>query len=240
MHINDFDRLLSYSRASNVLFAAMNRLLLAPISVLIALSDPLAAQDLDAGKEINATCAGCHGNLGQGGKRGEYPRIAGQRAKYLEQQLRSFRDQVRINIPMFPYTERRALSDEDIVNVSAYLASIKLSTKPPAFKDSDDALTRLQAMDKVMTIPRARGDIAKGEQHYQEHCANCHGKDGMARSDFPMLVGQYTNYLMKQMVAYRNKERPHDEDAPGGILDRLSEEDLQDILAYLTSIQPEG
>lgn len=218
---------------------AVFRLRIAAFALLGALVAPsAAAQDLEAGKEVNGPCAGCHGEFGQGGKKGEYPRIGGQRASYLEQQLRLFRDRVRINIPMFPYTEHRELPDEDILNVAAYLASIKLPTTPPDFKDTDDALTRLLAMEKVMIIPRAEGDIAKGEKHYQEHCANCHAKDGLGRSDFPMLVGQYTNYLMKQMVAYRAKERPHDEDKPGGILDRFTEGDLQDILAYLTSIQP--
>lgn len=202
------------------------------------LSWPLAAQDREAGKEVFSPCAACHGDLGQGGKKGEYPRIAGQRASYLAQQLVNFRERIRINIPMIPYTEKRELSEEDIENVSAYLASIKLSTKIPEFKETDDALTRLLAMEKVMIIPRAEGDVEKGKAHYHEHCQNCHAKDGMGRSDFPMLVGQYTNYLMKQMRAYRAKERPHDEDKPGGILDRFSEEDLQDILAYLTSIQP--
>jgi cytochrome c553 len=61
----------------------------------------------------------------------------------------------------------------------------------------------------------------------------------MGRSDFPMLVGQYTNYLMRQMEAYRKKSRPHDEDRPGGVLDRFNEQDLDDMLAYLTSIQPQ-
>jgi cytochrome c553 len=195
--------------------------------------------DLEKGKEINLTCAGCHGADGQGGKRGEYPRIAGQRAAYLEDQLRSFRSRRRPNIPMVPYTEERELPEEDIKAVSAYLASIKLSTKPPAFKGDEDALTRLLAMEKVMIIPRAEGSVDNGKLHYQEHCANCHAKDGMGRSDFPMLVGQYTNYLKRQMDAYRKKERPHDEDKPGGILDRFSEQDLQDMLAYLTSIQPQ-
>lgn len=199
---------------------------------------PIAAQDLEAGKEIYSPCAGCHGDLGQGGKKGEYPRIAGQRASYIEQQLRNFRERIRINIPMIPYTDKRELSDEDIENVAAYLASIKLSTKIPDFKDTDDALTRLLAMEKVMIIPRAEGDVEKGKLLYHEHCQNCHAKDGMGRSDFPMLVGQYTNYLMRQMKMYLAKERPHDEDKPGGILDRFTEEDLQDILAYLTSIQP--
>jgi cytochrome c553 len=35
------------------------------------------AQNLEKGKEINTTCAGCHGEAGQGGSKGEYPRIAG-------------------------------------------------------------------------------------------------------------------------------------------------------------------
>lgn len=207
-------------------------------ALLCLLALPISAQNLQNGKDINETCAGCHGKLGHGGKKGEYPRLGGQRASYIEQQLRSFRDRIRINIPMFPYTEPRELSDEDISDVAAYLASLKLSSRVPDFKDTDDALTRLTAMETVMIIARVEGDIANGEKHYQEHCRNCHAKDGMGRSDFPMLVGQYTNYLMKQMVAYRARERPHDEDKPGGILDRFSEQDLQDILAYLTTIQP--
>lgn len=218
----------SFPRAVGLIVAAL----------LSFLASPSLAQNLDNGKDINQTCAGCHGEFGQGGKKGEYPRISGQRAAYIEQQLRAFRDRIRINIPMIPYTEPRELKDEDIADVAAYLASLKLPTRPPDFKDTDDALTRLRAMEKVMIIARVEGDVAKGEKHYQEHCRNCHAKDGMGRSDFPMLVGQYTNYLMKQMAAYRAKERPHDEDKPGGILDRFSEQDLQDILAYLTTLQP--
>lgn len=212
------------------IFRFLLPLLLAPLAAL--------ADDLEKGKEINFTCAGCHGADGRGGKRGEYPRLAGQRAAYLEEQLRSFRSRRRHNIPMIPYTEERELPDEDIRAVSAYLASIKLSTKLPEFKGDEDAYTRLLAMDRVMIIPRHPGNVDNGRAHYQEHCANCHAKDGMGRSDFPMLVGQYTNYLMRQMESYRKKERLHDEDRPGGILDRFSPEDLDDILAYLTTIQP--
>lgn len=217
-------------------FARILRRLFAGSICLIAW--PLAAQNLENGRDINETCAGCHGALGQGGKKGEYPRLAGQRASYIEDQLRSFRARKRVNIPMIPYTEEREMHDADIVDVAAYLHSIELSTKIPDFKPTDDAYTRLLAMDKVMIISRVEGDIEKGGVHYHEHCANCHAKDGRGRSDFPFLVGQYTNYLMKQMTAYRKKERPHDNDTPGGVLDRFSETDLQDILAYLTSIQP--
>ena len=87
------------------------------------------AVDLEKGKEINGTCAACHGDQSAGGKKGEYPRLAGQRVAYLEKQLKSFRARTRINIPMFPYTQERELSDEDIKDVSAYLAGIELSNR---------------------------------------------------------------------------------------------------------------
>jgi cytochrome c553 len=213
---------------------AMRRILLLLLS-LCAL--PAIAQDAEKGKEINGTCAACHGQFGHGGKKGEYPRLAGQRAAYLEDQLRSFRSRKRINIPMFPYTQERELPDEDIKEISAYLAGIELPTRPPAFKDTDDALTRLLAMEKVMIIPRVEGSIDNGRTIYQKHCASCHGKTGKGRGKFPMVVGQYTNYLKKQMDSYVKGERPHDDDDSRGILAELKDGDIQDILAYLTTLQ---
>lgn len=195
------------------------------------------AQNLERGKEINATCAGCHGDYGQGGKRGEYPRIAGQRKAHIADQLRAFRARTRLNLPMFPYTQERELSDADIDDVSSYLASVELPTQWPEFKPDDDALTRLTAMEKVMIIPRAPGDLEHGRTLYQKECAACHGRDGMGRGKFPRLVGQYTSYMKKQMDAFVKGERSHDEVELVGILNRLDEQAMQDILAYLTLIQ---
>lgn len=221
----------------------MNRKHLHPLFALLAAAvmslAPAAASAFDAEKarDINGVCATCHGDFGQGGKKGEYPRIAGQRARYLADQLMSFRERRRINIPMFPYTQERELSDDDIATITEYLASIELSTKMPHFKGDEDALTRLLAVDKVMIIPRVEGDIEAGKAVYQGECASCHAKDGRGRGRFPMLVGQYTNYLKKQMDAYLKGERPHDEKGSTGVLNTLKPKDLQDILAYLTSIQ---
>ena len=207
--------------------------------LLLALSvgNPGNAQNLEKGKEINSTCAGCHGELGQGGSRGEYPRLAGQQVKYLESQLKAFRARTRVNIPMYPYTQERELPNEDIKDVAAYLASIELPTKWPVFKDSDDALTRLTLTERVMIIPRAPGNLVNGETIYQKKCVTCHGKTGKGRGMFPMLVGQYTSYLMRQMEKYVKGERPHDEEGVVGVLNALKEEDLQDILAYITTLQ---
>lgn len=205
--------------------------------LLLAVAPWTHAQNLERGKEINATCAGCHGEFGQGGKKGEYPRIAGQRAAHIADQLKSFRARTRLNLPMFPYTQAREMSDQDVEDVSAYLASVELPTQWPEFKPEDDALTRLTATEKVMIIPRAPGDLDNGKKIYVKECVTCHGKDGMGRGKFPRLVGQYSNYLMKQMGAFIKGERPHDEVETRGILNELKDQDLQDILAYLTLIQ---
>jgi cytochrome c553 len=54
---------------------------------------------------------------------------------------------------------------------------------------------------------------------------------------FPMLVGQYTNYLKRQVDLYLKGDRPHDEEGTVGVLNSLKEQDVQDVLAYLASIQ---
>lgn len=210
---------------------------LSVLVLLFGLCHAVSAQNLERGKEINGTCAGCHGDFGQGGKRGEYPRIAGQRQAHIADQLRAFRSRTRLNLPMFPYTQERELSDADILDISAYLAAVELPTQWPEFKPDDDALTRLTAMEKVMIIPRAPGDVEAGRVIYQKECVTCHARDGMGRGKFPRLVGQYSSYLMKQMEAFVKGERAHDEVERGGVLNQLKEKDLQDILAYLTLIQ---
>lgn len=207
------------------------------VVLTLAFGSVAFAADLDKGKEINGTCAACHSDNGQGGKKGEYPRIAGQQVKYIESQLKSFRSRTRVNIPMFPYTQERELSDEDIKDIAAYLNGIELDTKMPTYTGNEDALTKLLMADKVMIIPRAEGDLANGEALYQKQCAACHGKTGKGRGMFPMLVGQYTNYLQRQIDLYLKGDRPHDEDGTVGRLNGLKPQDIQDILAYLTSIQ---
>lgn len=205
---------------------------------LAGLTGLAQGQSLERGKEINSTCAGCHGEFGQGGSKGEYPRLGGQRASYISTQLKAFRARTRVNIPMYPYTQERELSDEDIKDVAAYLASIELPTKWPEFKVTDDALTRLTLTERVMIIPRAAGDPARGEALYTDRkCAICHGKTGLGKSMVPMLVGQYTNYLRRQMEKFVKADRPHDEETTGGILNTLKDDELQDILSYLTTIQ---
>lgn len=204
------------------------------------LSGPAGAADIDVekAKEIYGPCAACHGQFGAGGKRGEYPRIAGQHARYTYEQLKNFQSQHRLNLPMFPYTKERELPDEDMKLVAEWLATVELPTQMPTFKGDEDALTRLNMVEKVMIVPRTEGDIEAGGKVYQEHCGGCHGRQGKGRGLFPMLAGQYTSYLQKQIDAYLRAERPHEEEVvQDGILYQLKPDDIRNILAYLTTLQ---
>ena len=198
---------------------------------------PGVKYDPEIGQQINGVCAGCHGPLGEGGKRGEYPRLAGQSVEYLKIQLSKFKMRKRVNMPMFPYTEERELPDDDIVHIANYLAGIKLDTEPPVFKETDDALFRLTAMSKVFNIPRAEGDVDAGSKIYKRECAPCHGSNGMGKKENPMLVGQYTIYLNRQIGKFVSGERIHDEELKKreeDILNQLKPEEIRDILAYIS------
>lgn len=210
---------------------------LAMLALSVGAADKEVKPDLESGRQINGVCAACHGPLGAGGKKGEYPRLAGLSMGYVMDQLLKFKVRKRVNLPMFPYTLERELSDEDIVHISAYLASIKLDTAMPVFKDTDDALARLQAVDRVFNVPRAEGDADAGAKLYKAECQSCHGKKGEGKKSAPMLSGQYTQYLNRQIGKFIAGERLHDEDLKDwkkDVLNQLKPEEIRDILAYLS------
>lgn len=195
--------------------------------------------DLDNGEEINELCAGCHGEFAQGSKDGEYPRLAGLPYAYLSKQMHLFRDRKRHNIPMYEYVDERQFPDDEIADVSAYIATIKLPTQlPPIDEENFDPLARLIMTQKLLNIRRAPGDIKAGEKLYKRECRSCHGKGGWGdhKKGIPMIAGQYTEYLEETVEQYISKQRIHDEDAPTEeLLAEFSSEEINDIFAYLSS-----
>ncbi|MCG8087640.1 MAG: c-type cytochrome [Candidatus Thiodiazotropha taylori] len=210
------------------------------ILAMVLLPVPCFSVDLENGEEINEVCAGCHGEFGQGGKEGEYPRLAGMPSAFLAKQLHLFRDRLRPNLAMVEYVDHRQMPDEDIRDISHFLSQIVLQTKlPPVDETAEDfnAYERLLASKRLMQIPRAPGDIEKGKKQYRKECASCHGRDGMGDMEkaVPMLAGQYTSYLWRQVKKYRNGIRIHDEEAPDDeLLAEFTDQELTDMFAYLS------
>lgn len=88
----------------------------------LALSTAGRAADIDAGRaKVQAVCAACHGANGVSVS-DAIPNLAGQRAAYLETQLKAWKDGSRKNAIMNAIGIQ--LAADEIANVAAYFASL--------------------------------------------------------------------------------------------------------------------
>lgn len=106
----------------------VKRLIPLGLAVLFTATVPAFAGDPVAGREKAVKCKQCHGFDGIG-KMPNFPNLAGQKEAYLVAQLRSFRGGKRQNTMMT--FAAKTLSDEDIANLAAYYASIKVEVILP-------------------------------------------------------------------------------------------------------------
>ena len=219
--------------------------LVLPLAASVAaqpFSPPPSEPDLRNGQDINGVCAGCHLDFGQGGKAGEYPRIAGLPIGYLYSQVKLFQKNTRPNLPMLEHVHERQLSDQEILDISAYLSRIQLPTRQAPMEESDpkfNAYERLMESKRVVQIPVYQGNAENGRKTYDKDCKSCHGRDGWGNSEknVPQLAGQYTEYLLRQIAKFNKKVRVHDWDDPNDeMLKEYSEEEIGDILAYLSIV----
>jgi cytochrome c553 len=81
----------------------------------------MAGDDTAATVALVGTCVACHGADGIG-KSPQYPNLQGQKAAYLEKQLKAFRSGERKDSNMNPLST--TLSDEDIAALAAYFENI--------------------------------------------------------------------------------------------------------------------
>ncbi len=87
-----------------------------------------AAGDSIAGRTVMVKCQGCHGKDGNHGAPNA-PNLAGQKQDYLYWSLMDFKIGARKNRMML--TAVKDLSDEDMANVAAYYAAIKIIVEVP-------------------------------------------------------------------------------------------------------------
>ncbi len=81
----------------------------------------------------------------------------------------------------------------------------------------------------------ARGDAAAGAAKAQQVCAACHGANGDVPTtpDFPKLAGQYRDYLLHTLHAYKSGKRKNA--IMAAQVQNLSSKELEDLAAYYSS-----
>lgn len=144
-------------------------------------------------------CAACHAADGNS-IAATNPKLAGQFAEYLSKQLRDFKSHdgkpaLRQSAVMNGMVAN--LSDADMKGLAAYYS--KQAYKPAAAADKELAATGQKLWrggDAVHGIPA---------------CGGCHGPAGAGiPAQFPRLAGQYAEYIVAQLTAFREGKRTND------------------------------
>ncbi|WP_455206479.1 c-type cytochrome [Kaarinaea lacus] len=133
-------------------------------------------------------CVGCHGEGGNSFM-DEFPSLAGQNYKFLNEATQSYSNGKRNNPIM--QNAIKGLSKTDIRNLAAYYATQKPA---PAQKAA--------AVDL--------GDPMQAAANEAKSCFGCHGKDGNSRiPGNPNLSGFNPEYLVAAIKQYQTDDRQH-------------------------------
>ena len=168
---------------------------LTTVLLCTAVSFNVLAGDPSAGEAKAAICASCHGPAGNSANP-EWPKLAGQHAKYTAKQIRDFKTGVtRNNALMAPMIA--GLSDQDIEDIAAYYAA---QSGTGGFASED-----LHALGE--RIYRG-GNMESGVPA----CTACHGPRGAGNdlAGFPRVAGQHATYTAMQIEDWRAGNRAND------------------------------
>ena len=98
------------------------------LAALVVTSSFAQAGDSTAGQKVMVKCQSCHGKDGLA-KNYWAPNIAGQKQDYLVRSLMAYKAGERKS-PMMSVVVK-SLSDEDMANIAAYYAAIKITVEVP-------------------------------------------------------------------------------------------------------------
>ncbi|HEY2863210.1 MAG TPA: c-type cytochrome [Casimicrobiaceae bacterium] len=167
----------------------------------------------------------CHGQSGQGTNNGYFPRIAGEPAGYLYNQLVAFRDDTRQYPPMNYLVAY--LPDAYLREMAEHFAKQR-----PPYEAKNAAPIDAATIARGRAIATA-GDPGKGVPA----CIACHGTrlTGM-NPGIPGLVGLRGGYITAQLTRWRVGSRHAAEpDCMRRIVSRLSEADIAAVATWLGS-----
>jgi cytochrome c553 len=188
------------------------------------------------GKGDATACGGCHGEKALGMDAMGAPRLANIGQTYVLKQLVDYaagkRNDAGMGSPMNGIA--RALNEQDRLDVAAYLDSLEYVTEPSDLK----AL----AADggKIGDPKNGKVIMTKGIKPRVPACQDCHGLSGRA-SNIPAIHQQKYVYLVNQLTLYRDSSRINDQKIykdgiMRGIANKLSDENIADIAAYLSTV----
>lgn len=182
-----------------------------------AKTDPAQAQPM-----VTKVCAACHAADGNSASPAN-PVLAGQHADYTAKQLANYKSGERKNPVMLGMTA--ALTPQDMKNLGAYFEGQKPATR---------AAKNLELVKLGRQIYRG-GIMAKSVAA----CASCHGPSGAGvPAQFPRVAGQFAEYSLAQLQAFRLGERANDPNQMMRVISaRLSDLEIKAVSEYMAGLR---
>ncbi|MFA0568176.1 c-type cytochrome [Vibrio gallaecicus] len=198
---------------------------LALILSLLASCSVWAEGSIEAGKAKSQTCVACHGADGNS-LITQYPKLAGQHAKYLEKQLKELKLGMTSGGKQGRYEPvmgamAMPLSEEDMADLAAYYASLPIS--------NNSTPENVVAEGKALYTA---GDAERGITA----CIACHGPrgNGTELSGFPKVSGQHADYIKAQLEKFRDGSRNNDMNAMmRDVAKKLTDADVDTLSKYV-------
>ena len=180
-------------------------------------ADPAQAQPI-----VTKVCAACHASDGNSASPAN-PVLAGQHADYTAKQLANFKSGERKNPVMLGMTA--ALTPQDMKNLGAYFEAQKPRTR---------AAKNVELVKLGRQIYRG-GIMDKGVAA----CASCHGPSGAGiPAQFPRVAGQFAEYTLAQLQAFRLGERANDPNQMMRVISaRLSDREIRAVSEYIAGLR---
>jgi cytochrome c553 len=171
----------------------------------------------------DSNCTWCHGPSGQGFSTA--PRLAGQRPRYIENQLLSFRDRTRDNplSQQYMWPAAASLGTRTMRDLATYFSSLHAD---PA----SDGIRRLADRGRKVY----QGGIPAANI---PSCAVCHGPDGEGTRQIPRLAGQSYYYLKRRLNQWGAGFHASAEPPMPGIAGKLSAADIEALSSYLSFVE---
>ena len=169
------------------------------------------------GAEAFVICQGCHKHGATGTVSGAYPRLAGQHATVLIEQMTDIRSGERKNPKMERFSDEHVLTTQEIADIAAYL----------------------QALPITPNLGRGPGTaLARGKALYTRDCAICHGDrgEGKAEKFYPLVAGQHFKYLLREARFIRDGKRGNANPDMARVIKSYSDDDLEAVSDYMSGM----
>ncbi|MGH1352004.1 MAG: c-type cytochrome [Methyloligellaceae bacterium] len=166
-------------------------------------------------------CGLCH-NLNGISRMEKFPKLAGQKAIYIEKQLLDFKRGYRSNDGGQMEAIVTEVDEENIPLIAKYFSGLEVPA--PVITDISDE-----------TFRKANQLFLKGDKGREiPACSGCHVKSNKEYNSAPFLTAQHASYLEKQLLNFKDKTRGNDKnEIMQNIAAKLSAEDIKGLAQFI-------